>query len=225
MKRMTGSVLVLAAMVAAAAGDLAAQPVPVGRRGPQMAGRGAGIEAIMRMRDQLELTDAQVATLDGLRRSNVERRSAEQAFAAELRSRLAAGQVDRDEFTEQMRERRDASRSVADQSRSEVEAVLTDAQRGELEQLRGRARAFAAGRASAMRGNQGAGRRAPGLKRGTPQGRRRGPGAMPGRPGALRGARRGGGFGPGDLARRPGGPFDRADLRGGGLSAPRGPGS
>ncbi|MBM4183528.1 MAG: hypothetical protein FJ207_04785 [Gemmatimonadetes bacterium] len=54
---------------------------------------GQGIEAIIRARETLELTDAQIQQLDAIRREMVAQRTAEQAEMAELRSRLAAGQI------------------------------------------------------------------------------------------------------------------------------------
>jgi len=184
MKTTTRGLLVLTAILAGAGTDVGAQQDLQRRGAPAMEGRGQGIEAVMRLRERLELTEDQVSRLDALRRSSVERRNADQAAVAELRSQLQAGQIDRDAFAEQTRARREAVRESATAMREQVDAILTQAQKDELDQMRSRARAFAAGRASAMRGGprRGAGGPAAGSRR---------PGAGFGPPPAMRGGQPG----------------------------------
>ena len=115
--------------------ELEAQQRAAGPRGGP--GMGPGVEAIMSMRDRLELTDAQVAALDELRAQQVAERNANRAAMEEMRSRLRAGEIDRQEmrtFMEEMRDRRPA----ADQRRAQLEAILDENQLQALDELRSR---------------------------------------------------------------------------------------
>lgn len=135
----------------------------------------------MNIRDRLELTDEQFNSLEALRQSNVQYRNEQYASMNELQSQLAAGLIDRSEFTEAVRSQRDAGRELAQQQREQVETILTEDQVESLREMRGRARAFARGRASANRGPAGV------------RGQRRGfRGSGPG----MRGRWQRGGFGP-----------------------------
>jgi len=158
MKKMTGGLMVLATMMATGAADLTAQQ---GRRGAQMGadrGQRGGVERIMQMRERLELTDNQLAQLDALRSTSVARRTAAMAQMSELQSQLAAGQIERSDFMAAMEGRRDETEGVAEAHRTQIESLLTDAQRETLEQAGQRGRAFRAGVAAGMRrGGQGQG--------------------------------------------------------------------
>lgn len=114
----------------------------------------ARVEAIMQMRDRLELTEDQLATLDEIRRAEVERRTADAAELAEVRSQLAAGQIRRSELMAFMEERRDARTGTANEVRERVDGVLSEAQLEELQEMRGQARAYARGRSEARRGDR-----------------------------------------------------------------------
>jgi len=155
MKRMTGGILVLATIMATGAADLTAQRGRRGQQGPAMGGQRGVVEAIMRMKDRLELTDAQMDELDGLRQASVQQRTGQMAMIAELRSQLASGQIDRAGFREAMKAQREGNQESAVQQRERVESILTESQRATLTETRGRARAFAAGRTSMRRGHQG----------------------------------------------------------------------
>ena len=166
MRRTTGGWIVLGALVAFGATDIVAQDAvqePV-REGPRV--RALPVEAVMRMRDRLELTEEQVAELDVIRREIVEERSTERAALAEMRSRLAAGQIRRSELMAFMEERQDATEGVTDQRRARVEGVLTEAQLETLQELRVRADAFARGRASVRGGERDGFRGRPGMRGG-----------------------------------------------------------
>lgn len=152
MKRTTGVTIVLGALAAAGAMDIAAQDAAEVRR---PTGRGPAVEAIMQMRDRLELTEAQLADLDAIRREEVQRRSAAWAEMAEMRSRLAAGQIRRSEMMAFLEDRRDADVGLAEARRERIDAILTEDQRASLTEMRGRARAFARGRLDARRGRRG----------------------------------------------------------------------
>ena len=169
MKRTAGMIAVMGALAAAGAVEVAAQDAT--RERSRRSGAG-GIEAIMQMRDRLELTEEQIASLDELRRESVERRSAERAAMSEMRSQLAAGQIRRSELMAFMEERRDARVGVADQERARLGTVLDSAQLATVEELRtrsGRAARYRDGarrapRAGVARGYRGG--RGPGMTRG-----------------------------------------------------------
>jgi hypothetical protein len=167
-----------------------------GQRGQVVESRGAGIEMIMRQKDRLELTEAQVNRLDEIRKESVQRRTAHQAQMAELRSKVAAGRMDRAALREQVLAMRQGAGAVQTQQRERVEAVLNDAQKEKLEQWGRQARAFRMGRQSALRGGQG--QMGPGREGQALRGRQgmRGGAGLPGRAG-MRGNR--GGFGTGDV--------------------------
>jgi hypothetical protein len=135
-----------------------------------------GVEAIMRARETLALTEDQISRLDAIRREVVAQRSAEQAEIAELRSQLSAGQIRQSELMAAQEERADAAQGRAEDVRTRVDAVLTEEQRAQVEQLR-------------VRG-QRVGARRPGFA----PGGRGGPGGGFG-PVGPRGRRGGGGFG------------------------------
>jgi Spy/CpxP family protein refolding chaperone len=181
MKGYVHSVAVLAAMLMVAPLDAQAQRGQMGRRGPGFEMRGQGVENIMRLRDRLELSESQIEQLDQIRREAVQRRTAHQAEMEELRSQARAGQIEPEALREVVQARQEAAQAVRDQQQERVDAILTDAQKEELDTLRGQARAFQRGRQSARRGG--------------------------GRGGAWRGGRPGwSGFGPG---MRPRVRFDR----------------
>ena len=85
----------------------------MGREARQLRSRALSIELIMRARDRLELTDDQLSQLEAMRAEGVRIRNAAAAEAAELRSRIAAGQVEpaaaREARREAVRERLDAA--------------------------------------------------------------------------------------------------------------------
>lgn len=171
MKRTMGGAVLLTALMAVAPLHVDAQVGPRGQRGMAMGPRGAGVEMLLRQRERLELTDEQVRRLDGIRQESVERRTAHQAQMAELRSKVAAGQMEAQELRDQMRAQWESAQEVREAERERAEAVLTDAQKQTLEEWGARARAFQMGRQSALRGQ---GRMAP--ARGGRPGTRQAPG-------------------------------------------------
>lgn len=156
MKRSIGITIVLTALAGSGAVDIAAQDEVAERRRGR---RGPAVEAIMQMRDRLELTDGQIAELETIRRESVQRRNAEMAELNEMRSQLAAGQIQRSDMMAFMEDRREANAGLSEQRGAQLEAVLSEDQLGTLEQIRGNARAFARGRASGIRGSRGEFRR------------------------------------------------------------------
>lgn len=161
MKRTMGGAALLAAVMAVAPLHADAQQGPRGQRGAAMGPRGAGIELIMRQQERLELSEDQMKRLDQLRQEAVQRRTAHQAQMAELRSKVAAGQMEPGALRDQARAMRESAMEVQKQQRERVEGVLTEAQKERVQEWGARARAFQMGRQSALRGGQG--RMAPGM--------------------------------------------------------------
>jgi hypothetical protein len=99
---------------------------------------GQGVEAIMRARESLALTEAQIGQLDAIRREIVAERSAEQAEMAELRSQLSAGQIRQSEVMAAQEDRQAAAEGRVEARRARIDAVLTEEQRASVELLRNR---------------------------------------------------------------------------------------
>ena len=211
MKRTMGGAALLAALVALAPMQLDAQAGPRGARGQAMGPRGAGVEMILRQKERLELTENQVKQLDQIRQEAVGRRTEHQAQMGELRSKVHSGQLEPDSLWKQVEARRQVATAMQEAQRTRVEGVLNDAQKQQLEQWTGQARAFRMGRQSALRGGQGFGPSmrggfGPGMGGGTGPGMRGragpgmrqqgGPGSMGGRGMMRRGPGGGMGFGP-----------------------------
>ena len=140
MKRM-GSLVAMAAIAVVGATDVAAQQ---GRRGsadgPGMRGNrngaGPGIERILSLRENLELTDGQIAELDDIRKQSVSQRTGMQSRMTELRSELEAGNIKRSELMAAMEDFREAGQEVSSQHRARVEEILTEDQVAKLGELR-----------------------------------------------------------------------------------------
>ncbi len=165
MRRLMSGAMILAAVFALGPIQVAAQrrqpaPQAPGRMmrpgGRWMGARaGAGVEGVMRMRERLKLTDDQFRKLDQIRAEIVQRRAAHLTRLIELRSKVSVGEATRGALVDSLTAWRKASASVRKQQRDRVEAVLTQAQKDTLKSIVARRRAFAAGRASAMRGRMG----------------------------------------------------------------------
>jgi hypothetical protein len=205
MRRVTGGLLALTALVAVGVNDISGQQQ--GRRRGAETRPSQGVEAIMQMRERLALTDEQIASLDAVRGEAVQRRSSNAAEMAELRSQLSAGQIQRSDMMAFMEDQREASVGVTEAQRTRLESILSEEQQASMQKLRTRARSFARGRASARRdGRAGVGRAGTGRTSGPEQAARAGLAARggqrvragvrngPARPGFRGGrARRGGG--------------------------------
>lgn len=88
MKRTMGGLVILATATVFGVSELSAQRGPDGPRGFANRGRDAGVEAIMQMRTDLELSDDQIQELDVIRQEAVQLRNADQAEMMELTSRF-----------------------------------------------------------------------------------------------------------------------------------------
>jgi hypothetical protein len=124
MRKVTGGIVALGALAVMGATEVAGQQV----------------EAIMRARERLELTEAQVESLDALRREAVLDRTAEMAELQEMRSQLEAGQIQRSELMAFMEERRAGRQEAVERQRERVEAILSEDQLETLQQMRQRQR-------------------------------------------------------------------------------------
>ncbi len=205
MRMMSGGVVAVALMTLIPA-SADAQRGPRGHRGFASGARSQGVEAIMKLRERLELDEGQVQQLEELRKQAVHRRNTHQAEMEELRSRVRAGDMEAAELRELSRARREASESTREAQRTRIEAILNDTQKEQLQTMRDQARAFERGRQSALRGQRGTQR---GVARGGHGMRGRTPraGMREGRLGTsmrqramlnrrMDGRRRGGGLGP-----------------------------
>ena len=168
MKWTTGGVIALSALITIGVNDISAQQGDEASREGRSR-RGPGVEAIMRMQDELELTSDQLTDMDAIRSESVQRRHAAMAEMAEMRSQLAAGQIRRSDMMAFMEQRQEASAGVAEQQRGSIEGILTDSQRESLRAVATRGRSVRrsqarAGRAPGMRSRGNARRGAAGMR-------------------------------------------------------------
>jgi hypothetical protein len=179
MKRMMGGAAILAAAMMVAPIQSHAQQGPGRAQGQRVAAPRPGIEMILRQREQLELTQSQISQLDKLRAEAVQRRSAHQAQMAELRSKVLAGEMTREELQKAVQAQREGATDIQKQQQEKVLGILTDAQKEKVKQWQAQARGFRQGRAAAMRGGR------------MGQGMMGGRGGMMGRRGGMMGGRGG----------------------------------
>ncbi len=127
---MSPRIIALLALAVLSSAPLAAQP------GRHRARAGATPETAMRLREQLQLTDDQLARLRAFREEDVATRRNIMNSQLELRSRFRAGEITPDAFREEVRAQREAIRLRNTERGDRVGGVLTDTQRGQLNQLR-----------------------------------------------------------------------------------------
>ncbi len=141
----------VAALVAAAAIGMSAEAIDAQRAGQrgmrQRAGaqmkaanarRGLAIERILRQRESLELTEAQVNSLNGLRLQTLESRSAMREARGRIMSDVVAGETTRADVADELHALRDQQHEAADETRAAVEDILTEAQQEQLSERRRR---------------------------------------------------------------------------------------
>jgi hypothetical protein len=102
-------------------------------------------ERALRVREDLELSDDQVARIDALRQEELERLAAGEREMRDRTSRMRAGLLDEDSLGAYLRQHRDAQEDAQDQARGRLEEILTEEQREELREWRGPWRAGAMG--------------------------------------------------------------------------------
>ena len=117
-------------------------------------------ERVMAVRERLQLTEDQLAALEQLRAESVERRAVSRAQMDEMRSRLRAGEIDRDEMRALVQEMRQSQPDAGDR-RARIEGILTEDQLSTLQEIPTRppamrgARAGVRGARSSVRGARG----------------------------------------------------------------------
>ena len=131
-----------------------------GGRGHNLQARVGCVENALRSRETLGLTEEQTAQLETLRTSCIERQHSRLGEVMELRSRVQAGQITPEEFREARRSRQETAQVAQDQTRTRLDAILTEEQMGQLALMQQRAARMAGrGFRSQGRGHQGFGGR------------------------------------------------------------------
>ena len=98
--------------------------------------RRGGVESILRMKDELKLTDAQVSQLEAIRKEEVARRQEEARTRIDLESRIAAGLARPDNSRDQIVDRWSKAREEDEKSLERIEKILTEEQRDQLREER-----------------------------------------------------------------------------------------
>jgi len=106
-----------------------------GQRGDAPRQRPVPVEAALRHRDQLKLTERQVADLTALREETVKARQQRFGEMMALSSRFRAGELSREEFRSQMHQRRDAAAPAARQQGERLRGILDETQRTALHDM------------------------------------------------------------------------------------------
>ena len=115
----------------------------------------AAAEGALRLRDRLELTDAQVTALEGIRDRS---RTAAEELRAEMqavRDEIQGGDVTRNQIRERMTALSERQREMTGPLRQELDDVLTAEQEARLRQGAVRVRAAVAQRTQARMGRNG----------------------------------------------------------------------
>ncbi len=112
------------------------------------------VENALRSSDTLALTEEQTAQLEALRTSCIERQQSHLSEAMELRSKLQAGQITPEEFREARQSRQETGQAGRDQTRTRLEAILSEEQMSQLSRMQRRA-ARMTGRGYRGQGRQG----------------------------------------------------------------------
>jgi Spy/CpxP family protein refolding chaperone len=151
---MKSGAIALGAMLLMGLGGVEAQDAPA-RRGPGMHGAG-GPEMVLSMRDQLGLTEEQIAELDELREQMVGIRTSHRSAMASVRSRFEAGEIDREEMTTAMEAIRSGGPQVHEEMQSRIASILDEEQLASFEELRQSRQAVRDGRGMRRGGGPGA---------------------------------------------------------------------
>jgi rSAM-associated Gly-rich repeat protein len=127
-----------------------APQAPQGRAG--MRSRMLGVEAALRLKQELKLSAAQQTELEALRKEIVAERQNHARDHIDLQSRLAAGLITREDVRKQFEDRRDAMRRTMEQRHERISKILTQEQQ---EQLRSQIRDRVQQRMYDRRGGRG----------------------------------------------------------------------
>ena len=144
------------------------------------------VEAALRMKEQLKLSDAQTAQLDAIRKEMVAERQAHAQTMIDVESRLAAGLIKREDVRKQFEGKADAMRQTFQQRQDRVAKILTQEQQEQVQRMSRRmmmrsmrSRGFEGGRGRGFAGQRMRRRFRGGMHRGMGQGF--GPGEFGGR--------------------------------------------
>jgi hypothetical protein len=108
---------------------------PRGQQGPGAGPQGIPVEAALRHREQLKLTEKQVADITVLREESLKARQQHMAAMMELSSKVRAGELSREEFQTQMRARRDAVAPTVRQRSDRLNGILDQTQQSALRDM------------------------------------------------------------------------------------------
>ncbi len=109
------------------------------RGGRNLQARVGCVENALRSRETLALTEEQTAQLETLRTSCIERQHSRLGEVMELRSRVQAGQITPEEFRDARQSRQETAQAARDQTRTRLEAILTEEQMSQLALMQRRA--------------------------------------------------------------------------------------
>jgi Spy/CpxP family protein refolding chaperone len=90
------------------------------------------VEAALRLKDELKLTDAQASQLEALRKEIVADRQAHARDMIDTQSRVAAGLLKPDDVRKQVEDKHDALRQTMQQRQDRIAKVLTTDQQQQL---------------------------------------------------------------------------------------------
>jgi regulator of replication initiation timing len=102
--------------------------------------RSYSAEAILNFRDQLNLTDDQVASVKQVLEVDREVRDAQRLEVRGLRDQLRDGEITQNEFRENMKARRSNGEGSRAKNREALESILSEEQRTQMQGLRRQAR-------------------------------------------------------------------------------------
>lgn len=165
---MKSGALALGAMLLIGLGDMAAQEPPA-QRGLGMH-RGGGPEMVLSVRDQLGLNEEQIAELNELREQMVGIRTSHRSAMASLRSRLRAGEIDREEMRTSMEAIRSGAPQMQEEMQARIASILDEEQLASLEELRQQRRPAARNGRGMRRGGGPGAMGGPGMRGDAPGG-------------------------------------------------------
>ncbi len=143
---------------------------PLAAQGPRARQRPLAPEMALRLRDTLQLSPDQVRQLRTLREEHIKARQGDFAARMELRSRLMAGEITRQEFRTRMTEQINAMETRREQRGDPARAMLNDAQRERLQVMQRDIRQRMAARGGPDARPPRAGMQRPGMRAHAPRG-------------------------------------------------------
>jgi Spy/CpxP family protein refolding chaperone len=108
-------------------------PPQFGQRADSIRPRMLNVEAALRFKQELKLSEAQVSQLEAVRKEIVADRQAEARDRFDIESRLMAGLISEDEVRKQFDSKRDALRQTMQQRRDRLAKILSEEQQEQLQ--------------------------------------------------------------------------------------------